>query len=110
MRTEWQFLTIGRLCVKYGQDSIRTFGAPYFRTIVTLTGDRNDGSMHRTGDGVPPPSFPLVTLLRAYWCGTVLTWQVAEPSSHSSIVGITQLWPPRATRISAASGPQDPAW
>jgi len=26
-----------------------------------------------------------------YGCGTVLTWQVAEPSSHSSMVGMTQL-------------------
>ena len=34
---------------------------------------------------------PFLTLLTAYWCGTVLTWQVAEPSSHSSMVGMTQL-------------------
>jgi len=49
----------------------------------------NDGSVHRTGGVAFLP--PFLTLLTAYWCGTVLTWQVAEPSSHSSMVGMTQL-------------------
>ncbi len=81
--------TIGRKTVKYCQDSITTLGALYFRTIDRLTGDRNDGSVHRTGGVAFLP--PFATLLTDYRCGTVLTWQVAEPSSHSSMVGMTQL-------------------
>jgi hypothetical protein len=66
-----------------------TLEALYFRKMDTSPGGRNDGSVSRTrGVGFPPP---FVTLLTAYWCGTVLTWQVAEPSSHSSMVGMTQL-------------------
>lgn len=68
-----------------------TLGAPYFLTIGPLTGDRKDGSVDRVGGVVAPPSFPFVMLSAAYWCGTVLTWQVAELSLHSSIVGMTQL-------------------